>query len=256
MSGRGPRATVNLITAHDGFTLRDLVSYNDKHNEANGENNQDGASDNESWNCGAEGETDDAEVRRLRAQQQRNFLATLMFSQGVPMLLHGDELGRTQGGNNNAYCQDNEISWIDWNLDAEGQALLAFAERVIAVRKEQPLLRRATFASGDIVQELQIEDLAWFQADGQPISDETWADAKARSLGMRVAGGERSLLLLVNGHWEDVPFVLPPADCSGNSIWECLVDTAGEPSEKHHAQGSVYTLKARALALLARAAPG
>jgi isoamylase len=230
MSGRGPRASVNFVTAHDGFTLCDLVSYNDKHNEANGEDNQDGANDNESWNCGAEGETDDAQIRGLRARQQRNFLATLMFSQGVPMLLHGDELGRTQGGNNNAYCQDNEISWVDWSLDDERHALLAFTQQVIALRKRYPLLRQCSFS----------EDLAWLQSDGRVMCDEAWADAGARSVGMRLCSPEGDLLVLLNAFWEDVEFVLPDGD------WQCLVDTSGAAGSS----GRAYSLKARSLVLL------
>jgi glycogen operon protein len=253
LSGRGPRASVNFVTAHDGFTMCDLVSYNEKHNEANGENNQDGANDNESWNCGAEGDTDDATIRSARAKQQRNFLATLMLSQGVPMLLHGDELGRTQGGNNNAYCQDNEITWVDWNLDEERQALLSFAQQVIAIRKQHSLLRPSTFATGEPVDDSGLEDLAWFQADGQPVSDATWADANARSLGMRLAGREGALLVLVNAYWEDLEFVLPPADSSGARDWECLLDTDQPTSSETLAAGSRYSLRARSLALLSAA---
>jgi isoamylase len=228
MSGRGPRASVNFVTAHDGFTLRDLVSYNDKHNEANGEDNKDGASDNESWNCGAEGDTQNSAIRQLRAQQQRNFLATLLFSEGVPMLLHGDELGRTQSGNNNAYCQDNEISWVDWQLDEERRALLTFTQRLIALRNAHPELRRSTFA----------EDLAWFQPDGQPPSDATWTDANARTIGLRMG----NLLLLLNAFWEDVDFVLP------DGHWQVLLDTHGRDGEAT----TPYPLAARSLVLLLR----
>jgi isoamylase len=249
ISGRGPRASVNFVTAHDGFTLRDLVSYNGKRNEANGEGNQDGANDNESWNCGTEGDTDDPEIRKLRARQQRNLLATLLVSQGVPMLLHGDELGRTQGGNNNAYCQDNEITWVDWTLDDERQALLAFTQQVIAVRKQHLILRRSTFATGAPVEGRNVEDLAWFQPDGQPVADATWADANAHSLGMRLGGCDSTLLLLVNARCEDVDFVLPPADGSGVGEWQCLVDTDGAPNAGSLSAGAVYALKARSLAL-------
>jgi glycogen operon protein len=231
MSGRGPRASVNFVTAHDGFTLRDLVSYNDKHNEANGENNQDGANDNESWNCGAEGETDDPDIRSLRARQQRNLLATLFLSQGVPMLVHGDELGRTQGGNNNAYCQDNEITWVDWDLDDERKGLLAFTQQVIALRHAHPLLRQSSFTGC----------VAWIQADGQPASEEAWADPGARSVGMRLCGPEGDLLLLLNAFWEDIDFVLPD-----DAKWECLLDT----SDATRSAAAAYALKARSVALL------
>jgi isoamylase len=228
LSGRGLRASVNFVTAHDGFTLRDLVSYNDKHNEANGENNQDGANDNESWNCGAEGDTDDTTILELRARQQRNLLATLLLSNGVPMLLHGDELGRTQGGNNNAYCQDNDITWIDWNLGDERKALLDFTSRLIGLRKEYAELRPASFE----------RELSWIRADGQPASDETWADGEARSLGMQMG----NVLVLVNAFWEDVEFTLP------EGAWRVLVDTA-DPSTSE-AANTPFGLKARSLVLL------
>jgi isoamylase len=250
ISGRAPRASVNFVTAHDGFTLRDLVSYNDKHNEANGEDNKDGANDNESWNCGAEGDTDDPEIRSLRARQQRNFLATLMFSQGVPMLLQADELGRTQAGNNNAYCQDNEITWVDWELDDEREQLLAFTQQLIALRTEYPLLRRGTFASGEPVPNLNLQDLAWFQSDGQTVADATWDDANARSLGMRLAGPDGCLLVLLSAYWEDIEFVLPPADHQGGGAWQCLLDTHGAPNHANWPAGTGYALKARSLVLL------
>lgn len=147
-SGRSPHASINFITAHDGFTLRDLVSYNEKHNEANGENNNDGERHNNSWNCGVEGPTDDPEINALRLRQQRNLMATLLLSQGVPMILHGDEHGRTQGGNNNVYCQDNPVAWMHWDLDADGRALLEWTRRLIAMRKAHPVLHRATFFQG------------------------------------------------------------------------------------------------------------
>jgi glycogen operon protein len=233
-SGRSPRASINFVTAHDGFTLRDLVSYNDKHNEANGEDNQDGANDNESWNCGAEGETDDPEIRQVRARQQRNFLATLLLSQGVPMLLHGDEVGRTQGGNNNAYCQDNDITWVDWDLDDERQQLLAFTQQLIALRKENSRLRQASYASES--------DVSWLQPSGEPTSDDFWSDPNARAMGMRLQGDDGSLLVLLNAHWEDVEFTLP-GDASG---WERLLDTHAEP----RSEDATYVVKARSLAVL------
>ena len=168
--GRGPYASVNFITAHDGFTLRDLVSYNEKHNEANGENNHDGESHNRSWNCGVEGPTDDPAIGALRARQKRNFIATLMLSQGIPMLLGGDEIGRTQGGNNNAYCQDNEISWVDWASADRG--LFEFTRRVIKLRTEHPAFRRRRWFKGRPLRGADISDIAWLRVDGQPMSDE------------------------------------------------------------------------------------
>ena len=218
---------------------------------ANGQDNKDGANDNESWNCGAEGETDDFEIRKLRARQQRNLLATLFFSQGVPMLSHGDELGRTQGGNNNAYCQDNETTWIDWNLDEERRALQAFAKRVIELRKDRPILRRTTFARGEPVHGLGIPDLSWFQPDGQPVTDETWTDANARLLGMRLASSDGCLLLLLNAYWEDVDFVLPPANADGAGVWHVLVDTSEAPRAGEGAAGATFPLQSRSAVLLA-----
>jgi isoamylase len=263
LGGRGPRASVNFVTAHDGFTLRDLVSYNDKHNEANGENNHDGAHDNESWNCGAEGPSDDPDIVALRARQQRNFLATLLLSQGVPMLLGGDELGRTQQGNNNAYCQDNEISWYDWHLDDERQALLAWTRQLIHLRKQHPLLRRANFLTEQLVPEADLPELSWFKLDGTEVVGREWQDPLARSLGMRLvgldeaSGAPSALLLLANAYHEELPFVLPEA--GGDSMeWEVLLDTRDAPqtSEPYAGRcydiGDEYPLGGRSLALLRR----
>src|SRR5213075_2203997 len=170
--GKRPFASVNFVTAHDGFTLRDLVSYNEKHNEANGEDNHDGTDDNRSWNCGAEGPTDDAEVNALRARQQRNFLTTLLLSQGVPMLLGGDEFGRTQGGNNNAFCQDNEISWFDWkSVDGE---LLEFSRSLIAFRAAHPTFRRRSFLTGGAPRGSGLPDVWWFRPDGRKMTQRDW----------------------------------------------------------------------------------
>jgi glycogen operon protein len=268
LSGRRPRASVNFVTAHDGFTLADLVSYNEKHNEANGENNQDGADDNESWNCGVEGPTDAPEVRALRARQQRNFLATLFLSQGVPMLLGGDEAGRTQQGNNNAYCQDGEITWVDWSLDDERAALLAFTRRLSAIRREHPALRRRRFFEGLYLPGADIKDVTWFKLDGAELKDQDWADGNARSLGMRLAGSameerdpgggrlsDDTLLVLLNAHHDDLPFVLPPTGGDG-SHWEVLLDTRAAESEGRgdtaYPVGEQYPLGARSLALLRR----
>ncbi|HET8716917.1 MAG TPA: glycogen debranching protein GlgX [Nocardioidaceae bacterium] len=197
-SGRKPIASINFVTAHDGFTLRDLVSYNEKHNEANGEGGADGESHNRSWNCGAEGETDDAEVRALRARQQRNFLTTLLLSQGVPMLAHGDELGRTQHGNNNVYCQDNELAWVDWDLDDERQALLDFARRVVGLRHDHPVFRRRRFFAGENGSG-PVGDIAWFRADGEEMGDEDW-------------GSDQALMVFVNGE------AIPEPDRRGEQV--------------------------------------
>jgi glycogen operon protein len=210
---RRPYASINFVTAHDGFTLRDLVSYNDKHNEANGEDNNDGADDNQSWNCGAEGPTDNPDILALRARQQRNFLATLMLSQGVPMLLSGDEVGRTQNGNNNTYCQDNELSWINWELDPSQQDLLEFTSFVIQLFKEHPALRRRHFFYGRRIRGSDIKDITWFSPEGKEMTEEDWLNAEARCLGLRLAGDllndtdergnpivDDTLLILVNAH--------------------------------------------------------
>jgi glycogen operon protein len=219
--GRRPFASINFITAHDGFTLRDLVSYNSKHNEANREDNRDGTDDNRSWNCGVEGETDDPEVRVLRARQQRNFLTTLFVSQGTPMLLGGDELGRTQGGNNNAWCQDNETSWYDWAPDVSKELLLSFTRRLIELRRSHPVLRRRQFLHGREEEGSGLPDVWWFRTDGHRMTRADWADGH-RTLGMFLNGeeiatpgpaGERivddSFLLLFNAGHADVTFTVP-----------------------------------------------
>jgi isoamylase len=218
--GRTPFASINFITAHDGFTLRDLVSYNEKHNEANGENGQDGTDDNRSWNCGVEGPTDDPAVNALRARQQRNFLTTLFLSQGVPMLLGGDEFGRSQSGNNNAWCQDNEISWFDWeSADLE---LQRFTQQLIRLRRKHPVFRRSAFLTGREVRGSGLPDAWWFRPDGRRMTQKDWQRDDARTLGVFLKGleipsrdptGEEivddSFLLLFNAHFEDVPFTLP-----------------------------------------------
>jgi glycogen operon protein len=220
--GRHPSASINFVTAHDGFTLADLVSYNDKHNEANLEGNHDGTDDNRSWNCGVEGPSDDAEVVALRERQQRNFLATLLLSQGVPMVLAGDELGRTQRGNNNAWCQDNEISWIDWSgLDTHAD-LLAFTRRLLRLRREHPIFRRTEFMNG-VGSPSALPDAWWFRPDGRRMTAVDWQDAGAHALGVFLNGraigsvdrhgepvADASFVLLLNAHYEDVAFALPP----------------------------------------------
>ena len=248
--GRRPWASVNFITAHDGFTLADLVSYNDKHNEANGEDNRDGHSDNRSWNCGAEGPTDDPEVLELRARQQRNLLATLLLSQGTPMLLAGDELGRTQQGNNNAYCQDNDISWLQWSeVDARGWALQEFTRRLLELRRRFPVLRRKRFLTGEATAEASgesegVRDVIWLSCDGSEMDAAHWDDPHTRCLGMLLDGRapssavpraahDASALLLFNAWHEPVHFTLPAHPQEGGQ-WVVLMDTA-EPDEPVHA---------------------
>ena len=237
-TARRPVASVNFVTAHDGFTLRDLVSYNEKHNEANGEDNNDGESDNRSWNCGAEGPTDDPEINALRGRQQRNFLTTTLLSQGVPMISHGDELGRTQGGNNNGYCQDNEITWIDWaHADT---SLLEFTRTVSALRAAHPVFRRRRFFDGLPVRRRGVEgmpDISWFQPDGSEMSDEDWDSGFGKSVAVYLNGqgipgldarGHRvtddSFVLCFNAHHEPIEFTLPPEEFG--PAWTPVIDTA------------------------------
>ena len=233
--GRRPWASVNFITAHDGFTLNDLVSYNDKHNEANGEDNRDGHSHNLSWNHGTEGPTDDAEIRALRFRQMRNLLATAILAQGTPMILAGDEFARTQEGNNNAYAQDNEISWVNWDkIDDDARALIAFTRRLIAIRHAQPMLRRGRFLSGAYNQELDVKDVTWLTPAGEEMTVDNWNDGNARCMGMlldgraqptgiRRRGTDATLLIVFNAHHDVVPFRLPKV--VGGSSWRCLLDT-------------------------------
>ncbi len=222
-TGRKPRASINFITAHDGFTLNDLVSYNEKHNEANGEDNRDGSNNNDSWNCGAEGPTDDPAIIALREKQKRNFMATLLLSQGVPMICGGDEFGRTQGGNNNAYCQDNEISWYDWALDENQKRLLEFTKKLIDLRRDHPILRRRKFFQGRNIRGLGIKDIMWLRPDGSEMTDEDWNASWIRCFGMLLAGellnetdafGEpledETFLVLLNSYHEPVKFALAP----------------------------------------------
>jgi isoamylase len=232
--GRSPFSSINFVTAHDGFTLRDLVSYNDKHNEANGEDNRDGADDNRSWNCGAEGDSDDPKVLALRARQQRNFIASVVLSQGCPMLVAGDDIGRTQNGNNNAYCQDSEISWLDWsNVD---QPLLEFTQRVIRLRGEQPVLRRQRFFEGQVGRGQQRKDVAWFDDGGVEMTEAQWDDESRRSLAMLLNGDEipdhtdegrrihgDTLLVILHSHHQDMSWHLPRG---WGDHWEVLLDTA------------------------------
>jgi len=232
--GRKPWASINFITAHDGFTLNDLVSYNDKHNEANGEDNRDGSSDNRSWNHGAEGTTDAPEIVALRERQKRNLVATLLLSQGTPMLLGGDEFGRTQQGNNNAYCQDNEISWVDWNHDERGAALTRFAARLTALRRDYAVLRRSRFLTAQWNEELGVKDSTWLTPSGEEMTQQHWLDSAGRCLGLlldgraqtsgiRRRGGEATLLVIINAHHDVVLFTLP--EVTGGRDWLRLVDT-------------------------------
>jgi glycogen operon protein len=277
-NGRGPGASVNFITAHDGFTLHDLVSYNEKHNQANQEGNRDGESHNRSWNCGVEGPTDDPQIRALRERQKRNFIATLFFSQGVPMLVAGDEMGRSQQGNNNAYCQDNDLSWVRWELAPDEEKLLAFTRRVIALRNAHALFRRRTFFRGRAVHEPDATDIVWLNPDGREMTDDEWNQSFARCLGASLSGrglSERDdrgrpvedddLILLLNAHHDLIPFRLPEdgdaegvadAGTGAGADWEALLDTAsdeGRPPQGAFAQGSEYPLQGRSLALLKRA---
>src|SRR5690606_21695206 len=228
--GRRPHASVNFVTAHDGFTLHDLVSYNDKHNEANDENNQDGSNNNLSWNHGVEGPTDDPEIRSLRLRQMRNFMGTLLFSQGTPMIVAGDEFARTQQGNNNAYCQDSEIGWVDWNLDDDGRQLLDFVREAIRLRLRYPILRRGRFLVGAWNEELGVKDVTWLSPSGTEMTPEQWEDPHGRCLGMimdgraqptglRKRGSDVTLLLIVNAHHDVVNFVLP--EVPQGTAWRC-----------------------------------
>ena len=268
-SGRRPYASINFVTAHDGFTLNDLVSYNDKHNEANGEENRDGTDNNRSWNCGVEGPTEDPEVNALRARQKRNFLATLFLSQGVPMMLSGDAIGHTQNGNNNAYCQDNELSWIHWNLGEAEQELLGFTQRMIALRKSHPVFQRRNFFQGRSIKGAGVKDIHWLMPDGTEMTDEEWNKESARTLGVFFSGkleeqaerGEpvtdQDFLLLMNAHYEPMPFLLP-APPTGVG-WVGLVDTSSPTSDspgRLYEPGSSYQLQARSLALLVGREPG
>jgi isoamylase len=266
--GRKPYASINFLTAHDGFTLTDLVSYNERHNENNGEENRDGESNNRSWNCGVEGPAGDKrEVNVLRARQKRNFLATLFLSLGVPMLLAGDEFGRTQSGNNNAYCQDNEISWLDWEKVDLKQ--LEFTKEIIQFRKEHPVFCRRKWFQGKSIRGGDVNDVAWFRPDGEQMSDEDWGAGFAKSLGVFLNGDEipsvdaagrrvldQSFYLIFNAHWEPVEFVLPP-EIWGQS-WTRVLDTRNgdAPAEDNwqRAAGTRINIDSRSLVVMSRVA--
>ena len=262
-SGRRPYASINFVTCHDGFTLHDLVSYNEKHNQANLDDNRDGENNNLSWNCGVEGPTEDPAVLALRKRQKRNFLATLLLSQGVPMLLAGDEVGRTQLGNNNAYCQDNEVSWIDWDPDHADRDLLAFVQRLVAFRRRHPLFRRRRFFQGRFIRGDDTRDVTWLNPDGREMSEEQWRQSFARCLGVRLSGRaidetdehgrpvtDDEFLLVLNAHHDDIAFTLPP--CQAGGSWGMVLDTARESMDEvlTYRSGETYSLAGRSLALL------
>jgi isoamylase len=266
--GRRAWACVNFITAHDGFTLNDLVTYDHKHNEANGEDNKDGSSDNRSWNCGVEGPTDDKEINRLRERQIRNMLATLLLSQGTPMLLAGDEFGRTQKGNNNAYCQDNEISWLDWKIAAKGRGLQAFTRRLTTLRHKYPALRRTRFYTGACNEELGVKDVTWVNANGQEMQQQDWDDPNVRCFGMmldgraqvsgiRKRGQDATLLLVLNAWQEGVRFTLPEA--ADGKGWIRLIDTNlpdNADEQAHFEIGAAYDVTGRSFLLFLLQAEG
>ncbi|HVR12340.1 MAG TPA: glycogen debranching protein GlgX, partial [Gaiellaceae bacterium] len=262
--GKRPFASINFVTAHDGFTLRDLVSYNEKHNEANGEDNRDGTDDNRAWNCGVEGPSDDPSVLALRDRQQRNFLTTLLLSQGVPMLLGGDELSRTQQGNNNAWCQDNEISWFDWDLDDGERRLLEFTRRLIALRRDHPVFRRTRFFAGSGA---DLPDVWWMRPDGRKMTQRDWRNAEAHAIGVFLNGDElnmttpsgdqlhdESFLLLFNAHHESMTFRMPTRRFG--SRWTHELSTA-EPELERDARAwsarAEVNVESRSILLLRRA---
>jgi glycogen operon protein len=264
--GRRPWASVNFITAHDGFTLRDLVSYNERHNEKNGEDNRDGSSANRSWNCGVEGDTDDPEIIALRARQSRNLLATLLLSQGTPMVTAGDEFGRTQHGNNNAYCQDNETSWVDWGIDEDGQALLKFFRRLIGYFNRYRILRRSRFLTGEVDPAIDTRDVRWIDANGSDMEPAAWDDDKTRCFGMLLdgraqatgiirPGDDVTLLIVFNAHHDVVKFTLPESNDA--SKWNRLMDTNdAELPEQAFGIGEVYEVTGRSMLLFERMCEG
>ena len=262
--GRRPYASINFVTAHDGFTLHDLVSYNAKHNDANGEGGNDGESHNSSWNCGVEGETDDLAIIALREQQKRNFLVTLFLSQGVPMLLHGDEIGRTQGGNNNVYAQDSEIAWVDWERAKDFEVLSDFTARLARLRSDHPVFRRRRHFRGRPAAGHTLGDIAWFTPSGEPMSDDDWEGGYARSVAVFLNGDgikepdvrgepvtDDSFVLLFNGHFEPIDFVVPDL---GGERWQIDVDTHApmldEAESRSVKTGEPVQVEARAVLVL------
>jgi glycogen operon protein len=263
-SGRRPHASINYITCHDGFTLHDLVTYNEKHNDANLEGNRDGHNDNRSWNCGVEGETADAAVNALRARQQRNLIATLMLSQGVPMVLGGDEIGRTQRGNNNPYCQDNETSWLDWTLTPGKERLLEFFVRMIRLRREHPIFHRRNFFQGRAIRGSEVKDVVWLTREGVEMVDSEWRESHARSLAVYFSGeglretddqgtplSDATFLVLFNAHDRNVPFALPRFE--PDTRWIAVMDTAHEEGLARGPvteAGGAYVVHAQSIVLL------
>jgi glycogen operon protein len=261
--GRKPYASINFVVAHDGFCLQDLVSYNEKHNEANGENNNDGANDNESWNCGVEGPTDNPDIIALRERQKRNLMATLFFSQGVPMIFGGDELSHTKHGNNNTYCHDNELTWLNWDLDDRKKSFLEWVRTCAGIWREQPALQRRKFFMGRAIRGSDIKDISFFEPSGHEMGDDAWGGF-VKCLGVRLAGdmigdvddrGEKiigdTLLLLLNAHWEEIPFTLPEA--ATGDVWQLLVDSAEADRAvpvRVRPPGEQYPLYGRSIALL------
>lgn len=258
--GRRPSASINFVTAHDGFTLHDLVSYNDKHNEANGEDNKDGTNDNLSCNYGAEGPTDDPDIIEIRQRQMRNFMATLLFSQGTPMILSGDEFFHTQEGNNNTYCQDNALTWLNWELDDASKQMFAFTQKLIKLRKNYPILRRGRFLVGEHNEELGVTDVTWLSPDGSTMTEEMWRDpgraclgmlldGRAQPTGIHKTGGDETVLLIVNARFEGIPFILP--ETAQGDTWISLIDTSRpdlELAEKYQF-GHEYQVPSRCLLL-------
>ncbi|NPC71389.1 glycogen debranching enzyme GlgX [Corallococcus sp. AB004] len=264
---RRPQASINFVTAHDGFTLHDLVTYSSKHNEANGEHNRDGADDNQAWNCGVEGETDNTDIISLRERQKRNLMASLFLSTGVPMIVAGDEMGRTQQGNNNAYCQDNELSWVDWNLDKTRLDLLEFTRKLIQFRHGQPVLQRRRFFQGEHLWESEHKDLAWFRPDGTEMGAEDWQKPFVRSLAFLLGGdaiptpderGQRvsgdSLLVLLNAHHDTVTFVVPPPGEGGS--WRLELYTADDKRGDEEMKPGKFAMAGRSLAVFRKPGPG
>ena len=258
--GRRPWACVNLVTAHDGFTLRDLVTYNQKHNDANGEDNNDGSSDNRSWNCGAEGDTDDPKIIAMRNKQMRNFMATLLLSQGTPMIVAGDEFGRTQGGNNNAYCQDSEIGWVDWNLSEDGKVLLDFTRKLGELRHRYPVLRRNRFYTGKFDEVHGVKDIAWIKSDGFEAEQQDWNDNAMRCVGMLMDGraqinsvpqdGEHAtMMLVVNAGRDSIAFTVP--ECVDGTGWTRVLDTSNATKpDQDFPIGEMCPIPSRSLVLL------
>lgn len=261
-TGRRPYASINFVTAHDGLCLADLVSYNGKHNEANGEEDRDGSENNLSWNCGVEGPTDIPSVLALRERQQRNFLSTLLFSQGVPMLHSGDEVGHSKYGNNNTYCQDNELSWIDWNLDRKRQKFLEFTTLVIRLRKEHPVLRRRSFFRGRAMRDPIIRDVRWFRPDSKDMREEDWENPHVKCFGVLLAGDAidevddrgnhiegDTLLVLMNSHCEAIPFIMPRFRLEGQ--WDLVLDTSSSSGKRGQtiSHDVSFDLQARSMAL-------